>query len=108
MKQFFCATALLLCFTVLAFSFCFVRFSPIEASQPFSASIAEENEQMRLEIKVSNGLIHALREVIGATAEALGALPLFVRDAGRIFLEEAIRAIAVFCEAEIRGGAYEI
>ncbi len=108
MKQFFGAAALLLCFTVLALSFCCVRFSPIEASEPFSASISEKDERVRLEIKVSNGLILTLREAVAMTADALSALPLFVRDAGRLFIQEAIDVIEVYREAEIRDSAYEI
>lgn len=108
MKQFFGAAALLLCFTVLALGFYCVRFSPIEASEPFSASISEEDERIRLEIKVSNGLILTLREAVAMTADALGALPLFVRDAGRIFFEEALGVAQIFREAQIRDGAYEI
>lgn len=94
MKQFICATALLLAFVTLAFGFALVRFSVADIDEPVSVKVW--GEEGRVRISLSESVARTARSVFNATWESLRALPFFARDAAELFCEEAIEALSLF------------
>ena len=102
MKQFLSAGALLLLFTVFAFSFCFVRFSVVPDQHEMITAThhgANTDEMGRLHVSISSSLVQAARETWLAVKDAARSLPFFAADMGEVLLEEAWLVCETFREA---------
>jgi hypothetical protein len=93
MKQFFGAAALLLAFSVLALSFCVIRFSVTHAEGADAVSVSyredEAGKMGKLHIRFSDALAEAATDVFLAVRDAARALPFFAVDLAENFLKEA-------------------
>ena len=111
MKQFFCASALLLSFLTLALGFCCVRFSVSESGELLSITAVSDEDGTRLHLNLSNRFSSGVRSVFGTAWEALRGLPFFVRDAAELLENEAQGVFSLFftiTDEDPANGALEI
>ena len=111
MKPFLTASALLLCFTLIALGFFGLQISKEESTRPLSVVSKEKNEHPYIEVKVSRGFLNALRETMNATKEAFSSFPLFTRKGVATLSSEAkavFRLFAKAAEEETLREAYKI